>query len=900
MVQIEALSSRRIAVVTLVALVGVAASIASWQSAVHHEVRHIEDEFYYRASRHAFAAKEHLAIYPEIMAQLRSIGSSEEPMFERMLQSSFSDLIARHPSVAIFEWVPLVTHDQRAAVEQQLSRQLGRTVGFTHRKSDGILEPAAVADAYYPITIAVPLMGNESVIGYDLHSALTYSHLAQARETGEMVATQQVTLSQNSRAEDLLAVIMIAPSFTRSNDSSGDEFRGFVQCIFRIHQVLSRLHRQSDNDALMIYYEDASARLGERRVLYANLAGHEPAITNGSRVSLPADLDPDDPAVFIENLPLGGRQWRFIARANPDWMAAQRSFTPLLGLFGGLATTFLLCYLLNTLMLRNRRVQSMVKSRTTELTQVRARLERDIEQRKAAEKNWRETEYLLRGLLENSSSSIFIKDLQSRYMLFNRQYEKGVGLSREEILGKSDYDMFPPDVARRYVEEDEQVLTSKTNLRYETEIEVQGKKRVMLVQKFPIWRNDLEIQAIGGIVTDLQYRAEAERLRRDYENRLQAGQRLESLGIMAGGIAHDFNNLLTAVLGHASMLRLKPDTSPEAVHQIEKIEVAARRASDLCDQMLTFAGQGSQETEHIDPVEVIDETKTLLSASLPKRVELVVDAESGLPGITANIAQFRQVIMNLVINSADAIGDEPGTIKLRLREVSVDDFDATAAVGNAELVPGRYVCICVSDTGKGVPPELLPKIFDPFFTTKFQGRGLGLSTVLGIVHGHHGAMFVDSSPSGTTFQAVFPVAEAPASDPSATPDPPPASVELSGGVLVVDDEPEVRDIAKTLLEFEGMTVFTAESGEAGLRVYDQHRDQIRIVLLDVSMPGLTGTQTLDALHERAPDLPVILLSGYSQSDPRINLGDARFHAFLQKPFELDALIHEINRAIAPG
>ncbi|GAB5560771.1 MAG: hypothetical protein SynsKO_24180 [Synoicihabitans sp.] len=785
-------------------------------------------------------------------------------------------------------------------MEQRRVRVLGEDFTFKSRQPDGSFGPTPLRDYYYPITLAVPLEGNESIIGYDLRSAPTIEFLEEARRTGKLVATHQFTLAQRSGTDDLLAINLIMPVFARGNRSGPDAFRGFVQCIIQINASLSEIHGPSSDEALNIFYLDASAGPGERRVMYANLAGEELPLT------VSTDIDPptitNEPGAYFheESILIGGREWKLVAQLNPAWAEEQRGMLPWLILGGGLTATILLSSLVNSLLLRNRKIERTVERRTEVLNRTQELLQEDIQRRKEAEQNLQESQALFEGLLHNCPGEIFVKDLQGRYTLFNREYESSLGLSADEIRGKTDDELFEPELANRFAAEDEEVFNSKGPLRYESEHTFRGRHRVDLVQKFPIVGADGKIRALGGIVTDVAYRAEAEKLRQDFERKIQSSQKMESLGVLAGGIAHDFNNILATVLSQASMLRRDDKLTSLQDTQLERIEIAARRAAGLCEQMLTYAGQGGHDTEPVDVNEIGEDIRSLLAASISKRINLTFEPAQDISLIEANPSQLRQVVMNLVINATDAIGEDAGCVTLRTAQRTIAAEELNQAVGHPDLAGGEFVVISVDDDGPGIKAEDKDRIAEPFFTTKFHGRGLGLSTVLGIVQKHDGAMAVKSSPGeGATFTIMWPVttkSSTPAHPVPKNETTPPAA---PGSVLVVDDEDTLREVAASFLELEGLTTFEAADGEEALRVYRDNRTKIDLVLLDLTMPGMPGAEVLRTLKEIDPEIRVIILSGYAPEDPRSRLAGLTFDAFIQKPYELNDLIGEVHRLLGP-
>ena len=386
--------------------------------------------------------------------------------------------------------------------------------------------------------------------------------------------------------------------------------------------------------------------------------------------------------------------------------------------------------------------------------------------------------------------------------------------------------------------------------------------------------------------------------RKRTEEILRQTQKLESLGVLAGGIAHDFNNLLMAMMTHNSLALLRLEADHRARVPLEKAGKAAERAAGLTKQMLAYSGRGQFEIRALNLNEVIEENIHLFEVAVPKQTVLRRELASNLPLIDADAGQVQQVIMNLIMNSVEAIGDRPGelSISTKVAEITTENDHHWYHPGNP-LAPDHYVLLEVCDNGIGMDAETLKKIFDPFFTTKFTGRGLGLAAVLGIIRGHKGNLEVQSQPGqGTTFKIYFPISQT--APPIANPENDPQtllSATEEGIVLVIDDEEPVREAVIDVLETINIAVLTAVNGTEGIAIFSENHDYIKLVILDLSMPGLSGTETLTRLQKINPNVPVILSSGYNQSESTQDLAHLNHADFLEKPYKVDDLIAIVQR-----
>ena len=403
-----------------------------------------------------------------------------------------------------------------------------------------------------------------------------------------------------------------------------------------------------------------------------------------------------------------------------------------------------------------------------------------------------------------------------------------------------------------------------------------------------------ELSAANRRLTrEMSERALAEEGRRAIEAKVLEVQKLESLGVLAGGIAHDFNNLLVAILGNAGLALLDlPEDSPARASIID-IEVASRRAAELARQMLAYSGRSRFQVEPVELAELVRELLTLLQVSIGKGVVLKLHLPDEPIVVDADAAQLRQVVMNLVINASDAIGDRSGTVTIRVQRIDATLDYLADAHPDTQLAAGHYAALEVADTGIGMDEATRARIFDPFFTTKFTGRGLGLAAVMGIVRGHGGALRVYSElGQGSTFRIVLPLS---ASSPL-----PPADREEpwrgTGRILVVDDDPMVRNVARRLLESFGLTVHSADGGPAAVDMVTAEPNAFDAVLLDMTMPDLSGPEVLERIRVVRPGLPVVLMSGYHGDElaPELRAG---ISGFVQKPFTPADLARRMRLAL---
>ena len=395
---------------------------------------------------------------------------------------------------------------------------------------------------------------------------------------------------------------------------------------------------------------------------------------------------------------------------------------------------------------------------------------------------------------------------------------------------------------------------------------------------------------------DVTKQIQAEEDRRILAERTHESQRLESLGIMAGGIAHDFNNLLTPIVGETSLALQNLEPESPLLQPLLKIQKAAHRAAALTNQMLAYSGQNPLQSEPIDLSQLVEEMGELLQSNISGGAVLSYSLAQDLPAIEGDSSQLSQIVMNLISNAKESVADGSGHIVIRTGVMASSEVEREHIVGSSEVRSGRYVFLDVSDDGCGIKAETRLRIFDPFYTTKFTGRGLGLASVVGIVRGHGGLILLESEVGrGTRFQVLLPAAEG--SNPVQTARPEkPSPWRSDGTLLVVDDDEGVRELVEITFRRAGFRVLLASDGREGLELFRRHSDEIRAVVLDRTMPTISGDAVFEEIRRTQPGAAIILISGYSEDRAIAQIGK-HLDAFLQKPFEPSVLLDTVRRVV---
>jgi PAS domain S-box-containing protein len=519
----------------------------------------------------------------------------------------------------------------------------------------------------------------------------------------------------------------------------------------------------------------------------------------------------------------------------------------------------------------------------------------DLTERKQTELALRESELLHHSLVESLPLALFRKDAEGRFTFANQRFCGLLGLPLADIVGKTDADLFPPDLAAKYRLDDRRVLDTRQP---PEEIEQHRRKDArgsswMQVIKTPLFNAHGQVLGVQGLCFDVTER-------KHLEERLRQSKKMEAIGHLAGGIAHDFNNLLTVVTGYANLLIARPDLDAETSEYLNLILGAAQRAAGLTRQLLTFSRKQTLQPESLRLNEVLTELAKMLRRVIGEDIALTLQPEAALPLLHADRGMLEQVVMNLVVNARDAM-PKGGQVVIRTAAVTLD-----AATAQRDHPPGRagdFVCLSVSDTGCGMTPEVLEKIFEPFFTTKGVGKGtgLGLATVYGIVQQHHGWIEVSSEVGrGTQFWIFLPVA------PPAVAQQPATVTEgnVRGGTerfLLVEDEADLRALAKVILRRAGYDVVEAVSGAAASQVWEQHGGNFELLVTDMIMPdGLTGRELVAQLQAKRPSLKVLLTSGYSPEVVGQGVPLREGVNFLQKPYPAWKLLRVVRGCLDEG
>ena len=510
---------------------------------------------------------------------------------------------------------------------------------------------------------------------------------------------------------------------------------------------------------------------------------------------------------------------------------------------------------------------------------------------KKSEEKLRESNTLLSLFIHHSPIYTYIKEVtptESRVLEASENFEQMAGIKGSNIVGKTMAEVFPADLAANILADDLAVVSGKKTL----EVQEEFAGRTYTSIKFPIVRSGRSL--LAGFTIDITERKEAEETNRLLALEKSHTQKMDSLGSLAGGVAHDFNNMLSGVMGYADLL-LSGEEDPKRQKYLRSIMAAASRSADLTQKLLAFGRRGKNLVEPLLLKPLVEDCISMLHPSMNPDLQVVLAMED-CPSIDADPSQIHQVVLNLCLNAIEAM-PERGTLRIATRSLMIEDANGPGT----GLTNGCYVELRVTDTGVGMIEEVRQRVFEPFFTTKIpsgaSGTGLGLSTAFGIVQAHHGAITVESSiGKGTAFRVLLPKGVlAPMNSQTR-----PVMGMATGAVLLVEDEPILRDLGTSVLETLGFEVIAAEDGLAGVAAFQEHHKRLCAVLLDLKMPKMGGREAFQQFQNLDRSVPVIVCTGYGENEEVQDLLTQGAAGVVAKPYQIATMAAALKQVTSGG
>ena len=520
----------------------------------------------------------------------------------------------------------------------------------------------------------------------------------------------------------------------------------------------------------------------------------------------------------------------------------------------------------------------------------------DITGRKQSESALLESEEKHRALVTQSPDGIFVVDLQGCFISVNRAICEALGYGEDELLSLKIWDIVPEKYLDQHLERLKGMLDGCTQNDL-AEYEIIGKNGEIHFTEIrsSLYRQGGEVIGFQGIARDVTERKRLAEDKQRLEKLLRQAQKMEAIGTLAGGVAHDFNNLLQAIQGYTQMMALSLDQDHPGQANLTAVNNAVSRAAELIAQLLTFSRKVESRLRPLDLNREVRAVEQMLRRTIPKMIDIHLNLADDACTINADPVQIEQVLMNLGLNAKDAMPDG-GVITIETRNV---DLDGEYCRTHPEVPSGLYVLLAVRDTGRGIPRDVLEHIFEPFYTTKKggQGTGLGLPMVYGIVKNHQGYVYCYSEPDqGTVFRIYLPAVDRLPLTETA-----PKAVVLPRGeqetILVVDDEQSVREITSKVLEKFGYQVLAVPDGESAIELYQQEKERIDLIILDLGMPGMGGYKCFGKLREINPGAKVIIASGYAFNVVAKEVLESGAADFIGKPYQVEKLLTKIGRVL---
>ncbi len=522
---------------------------------------------------------------------------------------------------------------------------------------------------------------------------------------------------------------------------------------------------------------------------------------------------------------------------------------------------------------------------------------RDVTQRHLAEESARKARAELEVIFDNMQDTFYRANADGIVVFASPSVQALLGVSVGEIVGSSLDEWYAePDGRELFLDALQQNGGSITN--FETRLRHRDGHVVWVsASSHYCYDDDGKIIGVEGVVRDISDLKKAEQEKTELTAQFQQAQKMESIGLLAGGIAHDFNNLLVGVMGSAELAMMDLHRPGEMQAHLQQIIQSAQKGSQLVRQLLAYAGRGKVSVERVEINALLKNMASLMRTAISKQADLQYDLATQPCFVMGDASQLGQIIMNLIANASDALQERPGTVRLRTGITLLQREDIQPMLPyDDDIKAGEYVFFEVADDGCGIAPEIRDHLFDPFFTTKPEGTGLGLSALMGIVKQHGGRIQVRSTPGeGSSFCVYLPRtggAEV-AARPEAAIESASETPRLAGTALVVDDEAAVRRVAAGMLGHAGMRVLLAEDGKHALMLLDKHADEIDLVVLDISMPGMHGEEVFAIMRQRMPELPVIISSGHPRTEATSAFGQDHHVTFMHKPYNYQKLIQTV-------
>jgi PAS domain S-box-containing protein len=850
----------------------------------YSEKKLLQSEFNEAAENRYSALKRELDSDIAVLESLQALYYTSTKDLERSEFRNFtSHILKQHTSIQALNWIPRVPDSRREAYERAARREGFPAFQFTERIAQGKMKRAEKRNEYFPVYFVEPYKGNEIAFGFDLASnPQRLKTLEVAGKTGEIRATSRLIIVPEIKSQ--FGFLVFAPIYKKgalinSDRARWDNLEGFALGVFRTTDIVEKAMSYLKPEGVDFFIYDASAPEKER-FLY----------THSSRTRKTPLLNQEQPETDVTNskmIEVAGRKWIVMYSATPDYIAARSSWLPWGLLLAGLAFTGLVAGFL-VIVSHAEHIEEFAK----DLADVNTNLAHEIMERKQAEAALAAEKLFSDAIIDSIPGIFFVLDGGGRFLRWNKNLEIVGGYTAEELRGLTGLDT---------ISEEDRDLTAigireASKKGYYTNIAkmlTKDKRKIpFLLTGFAVLVGGKQYILSTGIDITEHKRAEEEKIQ--LQAQLMQAQKMEAVGLLAGGVAHDFNNILTAIEGYGSLAQMNVKDAATTQRYIQEMLDAASRAGDLTKRLLAFSRKHVIEPVLVDLNEIVRNIEKMLRRIMTEDIELSTVLSAGELPVMVDVGQIEQVLMNLAANARDAMPDG-GHLVIQTDVVNVDSGYAEVHIFEST---GMYAVLTVSDTGVGMDQRTKENIFEPFFTTKEMGKGtgLGLSMVYGIIKQHNGNINVYSEVgTGTTFKIYLPLAQTKIETISK----PIETLPVGKGetIIIAEDEPQVRDSMRQLLQKNGYKIIGAENGDEAIRKFKENIGTVSLVLLDVIMPVKNGRETYEKIKGLEPGIKTIFMSGYTDDIISKNGLLEEGFDFISKPINPCTLMRKIREVL---
>ncbi len=880
-------SIRRYSALTITIVIGIFVSFFLFVMTQNWERRDQQIKFETVVKGYANAVKNSLNRNVEALRFLGDFFDNSTQVTRQEFSSYAKSVLPRFPGIQAFSWNPLVRDDERAGYESLARKQGLKNFNFTERSEEGHLITASRRNEYVVVYYIEPLEANKPALGFDIASnPARLKAITKGFSTGKLSATDRITLVQETG--DQPGILLLLPLYRQgaplqTMEARFENRKGFVVEVLRLGDVIEAALEGFTDEGINLYLYDLSAD-SDKRFLY-----YRPSRLSKIPEQTMAEEDLKKGLYWDETFDFAGRQWKMILSPSPAYLKFQKMWQAWIVLVSSLLLTCVLAFYL----FKKLRYAAEIERKVSQEIRINEQLASEIAERQRAETALRESEMRYRELFLSNPHPMWIYDLESLAFLdVNDTAISHYGYSRDEFLSMTIKDIRPAEDVPRLIENIDQVSDGLDKAGIWRHIRKDGSIIDVEITSHVLLFDQRRTELV--LINDITDRRRIEGERENLQAQLLQAQKMESVGRLAGGVAHDFNNMLGVILGRAEMMFMGIKPGDPYYEDLQEIYKAAQRSADLTRQLLAFARKQTIAPKVLDLNDTVEGMLKMLRRLIGEDIDLVWKPDTLLWPVRVDPAQVDQVLANLCVNARDAIF---GIGKVTIETNNVV-FDQAYCATHAEVTPGQYVMLAVSDDGCGMDKETLENLFEPFFTTKEvgEGTGLGLAMIYGIVKQNDGFINVYSEPGqGTTFKLYLPrsietdevIGES-------------ASRTIQKGnetILLVEDEESILRLGKAILEKFGYNVLAASKPGQAISMVEQYEGPIHLLVTDVVMPEMNGKELKARTAKLRPDIKVLFMSGYT-GNVIVHHGilEDDVH-FLQKPFSVDSLAGKVREVL---